>query len=451
MQPELNEILTSAKAARAAFLSGAASAEEITRAMLIRIARENPRLNAYREVLETPALAEARVVDAAQAAGRDPGPLAGLCVAVKENIDTVPAEASTGMRFLRGRRPRQDSWITAWLRTLGATIIGTTISDPGAFGVRTAEVVHPANAALSVGGSSGGSGAALAAGLCHAAIDTDTGGSIRIPAALCGVAGLKPAWGRWSLAGVWPLVPSLDHVGPMARTGEDLMLVADAIDPRPLPEAPAPSRAVFDPLWVAECDAEVQEAFEAALKALQRAGITVTETRLPSLDRASDAHGTIFCVETAAFYHATVAPGVELPREGQGAVEHASSIPMAAYLAACRDRQSMREEVDALLAEGTLVLSPTTAIARAPKAEETLIIGGKAFDFTYGLVRLTCLFDHTGHPAAVLPAVGGSLQLVAHDGAILDALATLVPIMSEASNGCDTPVSYCLAGFCCNG
>ncbi len=412
MHPELNDILTSAKAARAAFLSGAASAEEIARAMLAGIVRENPRINAYRETLEATALAEARAADAARAAGRDAGPLAGLCVAVKENIDTVPAHASAGMRFLRNRKASADSWVAGRLRVLGATIVGTTISDPGAFGVRTAEVVHPVDPGLSVGGSSGGSAAALAAGLCHAAIGTDTGGSIRIPAALCGVAGLKPSFGRWSLAGVWPLVPSLDHVGPMARTREDLSLVANALAPD-LSPSPAARHVVFDPDWIAECVQDVQETFAQTLKALERAGITLSETRLPALDRVSGVHSTIFCVETAAFYRGFVVPGAELPREGRGAVDHAESIGMSAYLAACRDRQQMRAAVDSILEEGVAIVSPTTAMAKAPKAAATLDVGGKKRDFTYGLVRLTCLFDHTGHPAAALPAHGGSLQVVA--------------------------------------
>lgn len=408
----LSDILTSAKAARAAFLSGAASAEEITRAMLAGIARENPRFNAYREVLHKTALAEARAADAARAAGRDPGPLAGLCVAVKENIDTVPAHASAGMRFLRDRKAPEDSWITARLRALGATIVGTTISDPGAFGVRTVEVVHPVDPDLSVGGSSGGSAAALAAGLCHAAIGTDTGGSIRIPAALCGIAGLKPSFGRWSLAGVWPLVPSLDHVGPMARTRDDLSLVADALVPDLLPRRAA-RHVVFDPDWIAGCAGDVQETFAETLKALERAGFTLSETSLPSLDRVSSVHSTIFCVETAAFYRGFVAPGAELPREGRGAVDHADLIGMPTYLAACRDRQQMRTAVDTILEKGTVIISPTTATTKALKAAESLYVGGKERDFTYGLVRLTCLFDHTGHPAAALPANGGSLQIVA--------------------------------------
>ncbi len=433
MQPELTGILTSAKAARAAFVSGAVSAEEIARAMLIRIGDENPRLHAYRETLETTAFAEARAADAARMAGREPGPLAGLCIAIKEPVDTVPAEVTAGMRFLRGRRPAQDGWITARLRSLGATIIGTTVSDPGAFGVRTAEVVHPADPALSVGGSSGGSGAALAAGLCHAAIGTDTGGSIRIQAPLFGVAGLKPGWGRWPLSGIWPLVPSLDHVGPMARSVEDLAMVAESIDPGPAGQERPATGVSFDPDWLAECDPAVQLAFETVLKTLQARGIAVREVRLPALDRATAVHGTIFCVETAAFYDATVAPGTMLPREGRGAIEHAATIPMGTYRAACRERQQMRAAVDAVLASGDLIISPTTAVTHARKEADSLTIAGKTRDFTYGLVRLTCLFDHTGHTAAALPIPGASLQVVAPHDAVLAPLSLPAEIFTELS------------------
>lgn len=412
MHPGVSDILTSAKAARAAFVSGTASAEEITRGVLANIGRDNPRLNAYREVLAETALSEARAADAARTAGREPGPLAGLCFGVKENIDTVPARASAGMRFLRERRPARDSWITARLRALGAAIVGTTISDPGAFGVRTAEVVHPLDPALSVGGSSGGSGAALAAGLCHGAIGTDTGGSIRIPAALCCIAGLKPGFGRSPMTGIWPLAPSLDHVGPMARNTEDLRLAAGVLLPHGPGGAPV-ERAIFDPDWIVQCDGEVQRAFAATLARLERAGVSLAECRLPALDRVAGVHATVLCVEAAAFYGSFVAPEAELPHEGQSSIAFATTVGMPAYLAACRERQQMRAEVDSLFGTGSVIISPTTAIARAAKADKKLPVAGEMRDFTYGLVRLTCLFDHTGHPAAALPAEGGSLQVVA--------------------------------------
>ena len=400
----------SVKAARAAFTTGAASAEDIARGFLDRIARENPRVNCYREVLADTALDEARGVDACRLAGRDAGPLAGICLAIKENIDCPPAAASAGMGWLRDRRPAVAAPVVARLRALGATILGTTISDPGAFDVRTPEVTHPADPTLSVGGSSGGSAAALAAGLAHGALGTDTGGSVRIPAALCGVAGFKPAWGPGELQGVWPLVPSLDHVGPMARTLDDLATLWAAMTPTQA--AANPQSVGFDPVWIADCDAGVQATFSQGLALLASRDVQVREIRLPSLDLISDIHRTIFCTETTAWYRANVAPGTALPAAAVASLNHAETIGRGAYLAACDLRRAMTAQVDALLQDCDLILSPTTPIMKVPRDASGLMVAGRQMDFTYALVRLTSLFNHTGHPALAVPFAGGSLQAV---------------------------------------
>jgi len=405
--------LDSVKAARAAFTTGAASAEDIARGFLDRIARENPKINCYREVLADTALAEARAADNAHRAGQDAGPLAGICLAIKENIDCPPAAASAGMGWMCDRRPPVAAPVVADLRALGATILGTTISDPGAFDVRTPEVMHPSDPALCVGGSSGGSAAALAAGLAHGALGTDTGGSVRIPAALCGVAGFKPTWGPGALQGVWPLVPSLDHVGPMARTLDDLAVIWAAMTSAhaTAPEA-APLSVGFDPAWIADCDAKVQADFAQRLAVLANRGVLMREIRLPSLDQISDIHRTIFCTETAAWYRANVAPGTALPAAAVASLLHAETIAKGVYLAACDLRRAMTKQVDAALLDCDLILSPTTLIMQVPRDTRSLLVAGRQIDLTYALVRLTCLFNHTGHPALVAPFTCGSLQVV---------------------------------------
>lgn len=420
--------LDSVKAARAAFTTGTATAEDIARGFLDRIARENPRLNCYREVLTASALDEARAADAARGAGRDAGPLAGVCLAIKENIDCPPAAASAGMGWLRDRRPPVAAPVVARLRALGATILGTTISDPGAFDVRTPEVTHPADPMLCVGGSSGGSAAALAAGLAHGALGTDTGGSVRIPAALCGVAGFKPAWGPGALQGVWPLVPSLDHVGPMARTIADLEVIWRAMSVAEDARPEAALRAVaFDPVWIAGCDGGVQAVFERALALLARRGVQISEVRLPSPDQVSDMHRAIFCTETAAWYRAHVAPGTDLPAAAMASLAHAETIGQGAYLAACDLRRAMTEQVEAVLPGNGLILSPTTVVGQAARDAPDLMVAGRRLDFTYALVRLTCLFNHTGHPALAWPFAGGSLQAIGRkDGDILRAIQPFV-------------------------
>jgi Asp-tRNA(Asn)/Glu-tRNA(Gln) amidotransferase A subunit family amidase len=403
--------LDSVKAARAAFTTGAVSAEEIARGFLDRIARDNPVINGYREVLSGGALADARAADARRKAGQDAGPLAGVCLAIKENIDCPPAAASAGMGWLRDRRPGFPAPVVARLRVLGATILGTTISDPGAFDVRTPDVSHPADPALSVGGSSGGSAAVLAAGLAHGALGTDTGGSVRIPAALCGLAGLKPVWGPGALQGVWPLVPSLDHVGPLARTLDDLDAIWAAMTPDSgLTAGVTIRRLGYDPAWVAECDAGVQAAFRRGLQHLTDLGVDMRQVRLPSLDQVSEMHRTIFCTETAAWYRANVAPGTALPAAAVASLRHADTIGQGAYLAACDLRRAMTDQVDAILTDCDLILTPTVPVMQAPKAAMTLPVAGQKMDFTYALIRLTCLFNHTGHPALAFPFGGASLQ-----------------------------------------
>ncbi len=405
--------LDSVKAARAAFATGAVSAEDIARGFLDRIARDNPRISCFREVMVETALDEARAADAARREGRDAGPLAGVCLVVKENIDCTPAAASAGMGWLRNRRSRVAAPVVARLRAMGATILGTTISDPGAFDVRTPEVTHPVDPSLCVGGSSGGSAAALAAGLAHGALGTDTGGSVRIPAALCRVAGFKPAWGPEALQGVWPLVPSLDHVGPMARTISDLEPIWSAMAMADGGQPEMAGRSVgFDPAWIADCDTGVQQAFSEGLAAIARRGVKIHEIGLPALDQISDMHRTIFCTETAAWYRSHVAPGTALPAAATASLAHAETIGQGAYLAACDRRREMTDQIEAVLADCDLILSPTTVVAQVARDAPDLMVAGRPLDFTYALVRLTCLFNHTGHPALALPFADGSIQCV---------------------------------------
>ena len=218
-------------AAAAALESGELSSVDLTDQTLDRIERLNPRLCALSDVTADSARREAARADRRRARDVRVEPLTGIPVAVKDIIDTTPAVCSSGLDFLSDYRPETDAKVVRQLRRAGAVVVGVSASDPGAFGVRTAAVTHPQAPERTVGGSSGGSGAALAAGLAFAALGSDTGGSIRIPSACCVVAGLKPTRGRVSLEGVRPLVWSLDHVGPMTRSARDLGLVQQALDP----------------------------------------------------------------------------------------------------------------------------------------------------------------------------------------------------------------------------
>ena len=222
-------------ATAAAVRRGEVSATEVARAALARIATRDGKLNCFTSVTAERALAEAAAVDAARAAGRDPGALAGVPYAVKNLFDIEGVTTLAGAR-LNAERPAatRDAALVRRLRDAGAVLVGALNMDEYAYGFTTENTHYgptrnPHDATRVAGGSSGGSAAAVAAGLVPLSLGSDTNGSIRVPASLCGVFALKPTFGRLSRAGVFPFVASLDHVGPFARSAVDLALGYDAL------------------------------------------------------------------------------------------------------------------------------------------------------------------------------------------------------------------------------
>jgi Asp-tRNA(Asn)/Glu-tRNA(Gln) amidotransferase A subunit family amidase len=417
-------------AAVAAIRNRDCSVAELTESFLARIAAHNPRLNALRDCDADQARQTALALDARLDRGEGIGPLGGLPVVVKENCDTAGYVCSAGLPFRADHRPTSDSWITARLRSAGAVILGTSISDPGAFGVRTAEVTHPSDASLTVGGSSGGSAAALAAGLCLGAIGTDTGGSIRIPSACCGTVGLKPTVDALPMTGIFPLVPSLDHAGPMARTVADTALLWSALSVRRM-DAPRPVKRIgFDPAWVADADTPIRHAFSVLLERLTNAGVEVSEIALPAIDSVWDIHGDVFLVESAAWHLARYADQrSHYPKIAQDGFDLAEKMPVESYVKACRARVLARNRVTAILDTLDLILAPTLSVYLPPKDSEMLMISGKALDYVMALVRQTSLFNVTGHPSLAMPTsvegakVAPSLQIIGRNGADQQILA----------------------------
>ena len=232
---------TSAPAIAAAVRAGKTRAGEVVADALERIAQRDRTLNAFTAVLHGPALADADAIDRRLAAGEDPGPLAGVPFAAKNLFDVAGLTTLAGSRINADRPPAtRDATAVARLRAAGAVLVGTLNMDEYAYGFSTENTHYgptrnPRDTSRMAGGSSGGSAAAVAGGLVPLALGTDTNGSIRVPAALCGVFGLKPTFGRVSRAGVVPLAWSFDHVGPLARDVAGLAAAFDAIagpDPR---------------------------------------------------------------------------------------------------------------------------------------------------------------------------------------------------------------------------
>jgi aspartyl-tRNA(Asn)/glutamyl-tRNA(Gln) amidotransferase subunit A len=295
------------------------SAEAVTREHLDHIARRDAGLDAFLAVTADRALAQARRVDAALAAGEAPGPLAGVPVAVKDLLDIEGTVTTCGSRILEGYRPPFTATAVARLEAAGAVVIGKTNLDEFAMGSSTENSAYkvtrnPWDRTRVPGGSSGGSAVAVSTGMAALALGTDTGGSIRQPAALCGVVGLKPTYGRVSRYGVVAFASSLDQVGPLGRTVEDVALAATAIcgldtadatsapvevpDFRAALAAGAAGLRIGVPWSFLESgvDAGVMAAFRQSLADFEAAGARTVEVTLP---HAPHAVATYYIVATA--------------------------------------------------------------------------------------------------------------------------------------------------------
>jgi aspartyl-tRNA(Asn)/glutamyl-tRNA(Gln) amidotransferase subunit A len=295
------------------------SATEIARAVLARAHATEPSVGAYLTLDDDGALATAALVDRRVAAGEDPGPLAGVPIAVKDVICTAGLRTSAASRILAGFVPPYDATVTARLRAAGAVIVGKTNCDEFAMGSSTENSAlgttrNPWDGTRVPGGSSGGSAVAVAARSCLASLGTDTGGSIRLPASFCGVVGLKPTYGRVSRYGVIAYASSLDQVGPFARDVADAALVYEAIaghdsrdstsSPRPAPSA---SAALGDGVrglrlglpkeyFVEGMQPDVDRGVRGAIASLQKLGATVEPVSLPHTEYAV---ATYYLVATA--------------------------------------------------------------------------------------------------------------------------------------------------------
>jgi amidase len=395
----------------------------LTEALLARIAALEPRLHAFARVTPERALEDARRAEAEIARGAWRGPLHGVPIALKDLVDTAGIATEAGMKALAGRVPGEDATVARRLRAAGSVLLGKLAMTEGAFSEPHPEAEPPRNPwdpDRWTGVSSSGSGVAVAAGLCPGALGSDTGGSIRFPSAACGVTGLKPSWGRVSRHGIFPLAPSLDHVGPMARSAEDCALLLAAIagpdrrDPTAL-AAPAGDYAAaaargagglvvgVDRRWSLDgVHPEIAAAFEAALDGLATAGMEVCEIAIPDTSELARAWIPATAIEAAAAHRALFEARGGDYGPALGALVHiGGSIPPSEQARIGDMRRDYASRLAALF-DGVALIATPALPAPVPSLAEVAAAAADPAGVA-AMLRFTALWNFAGFPTLSLP------------------------------------------------
>ncbi len=403
---------------------------DLVEAALARIERLNPRLNAFLTVVADGARRAARQAEKELRKRRDRGPLHGVPISLKDNIWTRGIRTTAGSKILADFVPDIDATVARRLSRAGAILIGKTILHEFAYGISSENphygpVHNPWALERIPGGSSGGSAASLASGIGFASVGTDTGGSIRIPAALCGIVGLKPTYGRVSCYGVVPLARSLDHAGPLARTVADVAILLrtiagrDPLDPttaaRAVPDYPGalkgrrlgkvrlgwPREYFFE-----HVDAEVQKAVESAGKQLERLGATLEEISLPNISASVEPSTQIALAESNSFHELAgyyPARAAEYGEDVRKRLELGDSIRAVDYLAALETRKKVLGDFETAFERVDAILAPAVPVPAPRIGEKMVKIGTEEESVRSALIRTNRPANFTGLPAISVP------------------------------------------------
>ncbi|HKI25973.1 MAG TPA: amidase [Candidatus Sulfotelmatobacter sp.] len=394
---------------------------EITRATLERIDRLNPALNAFITVMAESALADARKAEAEILRGEWRGPLHGIPVALKDLIDTAGVRTTAASALYKDRIPSEDAEVVQRLRNAGAVIVGKNNLHEFAYGGSSlvsyfGDTHNPRDTKRAAGGSSGGSAAAVVAGLAYAAIGTDTAGSIREPAALCGCVGIKPTYGRVSSRGVIPLSASLDHVGPLAASVEDAAIVLQAIagyDAADITSADVPVAdyvgvlredtkrlrvGVLRRYFFEDLDAEVVAAVDHALRVMESLVAEIKDVRLDvAMDRKLQA------AESYAYHAENVAKTPELYQpETLRRIRTGEKVTATEYIRQRRELDEVRHGIHEVFADVDVLVTPTTPIP-APAIADLKANADALRPAELKLLRNTRPFNVWGLPAISVP------------------------------------------------
>lgn len=391
---------------------------ELTRAYLDRIEALNPKVNAFITLTADSALAEAQAATEAVMHGDQLGALHGIPLALKDLFDVRGVPTTAGSPLMKNNVAQDDAFVTHQLRNAGAIFLGKLNMHEWALGVTNINphfgaARNPWNSTYITGGSSGGSAAAIAAGLCAGTLGSDTGGSIRIPASLCGVVGLKPTYGRISTRGVIPLSWSLDHVGPLGRCVDDVALLFsvidqyDAADPycNPARETasrtthPAPRIGVPNAYFFSDLHPDTERAYRAAIKTIGELGFPLIEVDLPEFEDSEKASSKILLADAAAYHRDRIAQQAD--RIGEDVLTRlrwGTEVSGVEYALARRTQIDWRRKLDRLFETIEVLLVPATPIPATPIEDADPLALSKG-----NLTRFTRMFNLTGNPAVVVP------------------------------------------------
>jgi aspartyl-tRNA(Asn)/glutamyl-tRNA(Gln) amidotransferase subunit A len=442
------------------------SVVEVVEDCISRINEINTTLNAFVTLSTDQARHAAKIADNEIRVGKYRGPLHGVPVGIKDMVNTSGIRTTYGSLIFKSNIPEKDAVVVSRLKEAGAIVLGKTNTHEFAFGVTTDNVHYGATRnpwALDriAGGSSGGSAAAVASFMCYGAVGTDTGGSIRIPSAFCGLVGLKPTYGLVSTTDVFPLAMSLDHVGPITRSATDAALMLqtmagfDPDDPRSLNASIPNFQNIEDSIGeakVAVCPDLIPEimdrserlAYESAISKIENLGARVLEKRIKTPQQIERASTTLMSAE-AAVQHS------QLLREHSdkygvnviGRFKAGQKITTAEYIEALRNREEISREIELIFQDADFLLTPSVQILPSRIGEDNIRVDGKEVNVILGCVCFTRLANITGIPAITLPygysddGLPLSIQLMApklHEKNLLNLAYTIEKATPELRN-----------------
>jgi aspartyl-tRNA(Asn)/glutamyl-tRNA(Gln) amidotransferase subunit A len=412
---------------------GETSCVQLLEAAHARIAELDDHLNAFISVIDQPAAAQAQLLDDELARGRDRGPLHGIPIAIKDNLATRGIRTTMGSRLFENWIPDYSAAAVQRLEEAGAILVGKANLHELAYGITSSNphfgtVRNPHDPSRIPGGSSGGSAVAVATGMALGALGTDTGGSVRIPAAFCGVCGLKPTYGFVDRAGCFPLGLSLDHVGPLAATVGDLVFLMRALVPNAeFPLEPAPLKGLrigwHEDFFLSNVEPAVRSAALNALQSLAQAGAQIVSLPLPSMAEVNTVARLILLAEASAVLERYMDRREQIGKDVRLLLEQGRALPAVDYINAQRARARLADQFAACFSSMDALLTPTTPCAAPKIGQRTLTLDGREEDVRLASTRFVRGFNLLGYPALALPwgadaqGLPLSLQLIGRPGA----------------------------------